>query len=91
MLAIHPPLVIANLLPEKGRFKLMHAFRCTVLWFGGLEPGQQMSVHSVGLDAPLLLFVNLGFAKTPVGEGALVHHGADPPQGARGRFMLSLV
>jgi hypothetical protein len=84
-LYIHPPLVIANLLPEKGRFELMHAVHRTVLWFGDLEPGQQVSVHSVGLDAPLLLFTNLGFAKTPVGEGALVHHGTDPPAGVRGK------
>lgn len=85
-LSIHPPLVIANLLPERGRFELMHAKQRTVLWFGDLEPGQEMAVHSVGLDAPLLLLINLGFAKTPVGEGALVHHGTDPPPGARGRF-----
>lgn len=85
--AIHPPIVLANLLPEKGRFELMHAVRRTVLWFGDLEPGQQVSVHSVGLDAPVLLLLNLGFAKTPVGEGALVHHGSDPPAGARGKFV----
>ena len=84
-LSIHPPLVIANLLPEKGRFELMHAVHRTVLWFGDLEPGQEMAVHSVGLDAPLVLLINLGFAKTPVGEGALVHHGTDPPPGARGK------
>jgi hypothetical protein len=83
--SIHPPIVLANLLPEKGRFELMHAVRRTVLWFGDLEPGQQVSVHSVGLDAPVLLLLNLGFAKTPVGEGALIHHGSDPPPGARGK------
>lgn len=33
------------------------------------------SVHTVGLDVPILLLVNLGFCRTPVGEGALVHHG----------------
>lgn len=32
-------------------------------------------VHTVGLDVPILLLVNLGFCRTPVGEGALVHHG----------------
>jgi hypothetical protein len=84
-ISIHPPLVIANLLPDRGRFELMHAVRRTVLWFGDLEPGQQVSVHSVGLDAPLFLLLNLGFAKTPVGEGALIHHGSDPPPGARGK------
>ena len=55
-----------------------------VVWFADLEPGHQVSVHSVGLDAPLLLLVNLGFCRTPFGEGALVHHGVDPPPGMRG-------
>ena len=76
-LSIHAPYVITNLLPETGRFELMHAIRRTVLWYGDLKPGQSMPVHSVGLDAPLLLLLNLGFCRTPVGEGALVHHGAD--------------
>lgn len=76
-LSIHAPLVIVNLLPEGGRFELMHAIRKTVVWYADLQPGQQIPVHSVGLDAPLLLLVNLGFCRTPVGEGALVHHGAD--------------
>jgi len=76
-LSIHAPLVIVNLLPEGGRFELMHAVRKTVVWYADLKPGQQVPVHSVGLDAPLLLLVNLGFCRTPVGEGALVHHGTD--------------
>jgi hypothetical protein len=85
-LSIHPPLVVVNLLPEKGRFELMHAVRRNVLWFSDLDPGQQVEVHSVGLDAPLLLLLNLGFCRTPVGEGALVHHGTDPPGGTRGKW-----
>ena len=76
-LSIHAPLVIINLLPEGGRFELMHAIRKTVVWFADLQPGQQIPVHSIGLDAPLLLLVNLGFCRTPTGEGALVHHGGD--------------
>jgi hypothetical protein len=76
-LSIHAPIVIVNLLPEGGRFELMHAIRKTVVWYADLQPGQQIPVHSIGLDAPLLLLVNLGFCRTPVGEGALVHHGGD--------------
>lgn len=76
-LAIHPPLVIENLLPTRGRFELMHATRKTVLWFRDLKPGERIPVHTVGLDAPLLLLVNLGFCRTPVGEGALIHHGTE--------------
>lgn len=76
-LRIHPPFVIENLLPKRGRFELMHATRRTVLWFGDLNPGERIPIHTVGLDAPLLLMLNLGFCRTPVGEGALVHHGSD--------------
>jgi hypothetical protein len=90
-LIVHPPIVIANFLPARSRFELMHAVNRMVLWSGELEPGQQVSVHSVGLDAPLLLFLNLGFAKTPVGEGALVHHGTDLPPSVRGKSLLNSV
>ena len=76
-LVIHPPFVIENLLPKSGRFELMHATRRSVLWFRDLDPGERIPIHTVGLDAPLLLMVNLGFCRTPVGEGALVHHGSD--------------
>jgi hypothetical protein len=85
-LSVHAPLVVVNLLPEGGRFELMHAVRKTVLWYADLQPGQQIPVHSVGLDAPLLLLVNLGFCRTPVGEGALVHHGVEVKASAKGMF-----
>ncbi|GAX12581.1 hypothetical protein FisN_13Lh037 [Fistulifera solaris] len=76
-LSIHPPFVVVNLLPKIGRFELMHAVHKKVLWFKDVEPGEEVSVHSLGLDSPLMLYINLGFCRTPVGEGALVHHGAD--------------
>ncbi|KAL7543443.1 hypothetical protein ACHAXR_012723, partial [Thalassiosira sp. AJA248-18] len=74
-LIVHPPIIIENLLPERGRFELMDAASKHVLWWGCLEAGERVPVHSVGLDAPLLLLVNLGFCRTTVGEGALIHHG----------------
>ena len=74
-LVIHPPMIIENLLPERGRFELMDAKSRNVLWWGRLEAGERIPVHTVGLDAPLLLLVSLGFCRTAVGEGALVHHG----------------
>jgi len=74
-LVIHPPLVVENLLPERGLFELMDANSRNVLWWGNLEPGERVSVFTVGLDAPVLLLVNLGFCRTAVGEGALIHHG----------------
>ena len=84
-LSIHPPLVVVNLLPVGGRFELMHAARKIVIWYADLQPGQQIPVHSVGLDAPLLLLVNLGYCRTPVGEGALVHHGIDAVAISKGK------
>lgn len=76
-LSLYAPFVVVNHLPKRGRFELMHALRRTVLWHAELDVGEQVSVHSVGLDAPLLLLVNLGYCRTPAGEGALVHHGTD--------------
>jgi hypothetical protein len=90
-LSVHPTFVVVNLLPRKGRFELMHAVRKTVLWFADLDAGEEFAIHSVGLDAPLLLSINLGYCKTPVGEGALVHHGVDPPRGARGKVVNALL
>lgn len=87
-LSIHPPIVVVNLLPEGGRFEIMHAVRKTVLWFADLEPGQQVAVHSVGLDAPLLLLINLGYCRTPVGEGALVHFPANGSTAGGGKGKL---
>lgn len=84
-LSVHPPFVFVNLLPRKGRFELMHAVHRKVLWFRDVEPGEEVSVHSVGLDSPLLLLINLGYCRTPIGEGALVHHGADHNSGLRGK------
>ena len=74
-LVVHPPIIVENLLPESARFELMHATRGQVVWWNVLKPGESFPVHTVGLDAPLLLLMNIGYCRTPVGEGALVHHG----------------
>lgn len=68
-LEIHPPIVIENLLPEKARYELMHATRKQVVWSSDLMPGESVPVYTVGLDAPLLLLIHLGYCRTPVGEG----------------------
>jgi len=62
-LVLYPPIIIENLLPEQGRFELMHATRRQVLWFGDLSPGESVPIHTVGLDAPLLLLMNLGYCR----------------------------
>ena len=89
-LVIHPPLVIENLLPENGRFELMHATRRVVVWWADLKAGERIPVHTVGLDAPLLLLINTGFCRTPVGEGALVHHGASDMADADKRGIIAV-
>lgn len=89
-LVIHPPLVIENLLPENGRFELMHATQRVVVWWADLKAGERIPVHTVGLDAPLLLLINLGFCRTPVGEGALVHHGASDLADADKRGIIAV-
>ena len=68
-LVIHPPIVITNFLPETVRFELMHATRGQVIWWKILEAGESMPIHTVGLDAPLLLLLNAGYCRTPIGEG----------------------
>jgi len=75
-LVIHPPIVIENLLPEPARYELMHAVKHKVVWVGDLEPGESVPIHTVGLDSPLLMLVNLGYCRTN-GEGALIHHGSN--------------
>jgi hypothetical protein len=62
-LILHPPIIIENLLPERGRFELMHATRREVLWYGDLAPGESVPIHTVGLDVPLLLLMNLGYCR----------------------------
>jgi hypothetical protein len=76
-LTLHPPIVIQNLLSVQGRFEIMHATRRTILWCSDLTPGEKSTIHTVSLDAPLILLVDLGYCRTPVGEGALIHHGTE--------------
>lgn len=90
-LSIFSPIVIKNLLPKRGRFELMHAVRRQVIWYAELDPGEHASAHSIGLDAPLLLFVNLSFARTPVGEGVLVHHGSQSVELTRSKLRARLM
>jgi hypothetical protein len=88
-LSVFAPIVVTNLLPKRAKFELMHAIRRQVIWYAELDPGEHASAHSIGLDAPLLLFVNLSFARTPVGEGVLVHHGSDTAESARCTLLMN--
>lgn len=70
-IAIHPPIVIENLLPSSGVFELVHATQKRILWSSCITPGMTKSVHTVTLDEPLLLLINLRYCRAP--EGVLVH------------------
>lgn len=60
-----------NLLPVKGTFELVHANKKTILWSSVLGPGVMKSIHTVTLDEPILLSINLDFCRSS--EGVLIH------------------
>lgn len=70
-LAIHPPIVLENLLPMTATFELVHAVHKRVLWSSVIAPGKVKSIHTVNLDNPILLLINLDFCRSS--EGVLVH------------------
>ena len=76
VIEIHPPLVIENLLPHRGVFEIMHteasAGRKKMLWCDTLDHGDCVPIHTVGMDEPLQLLLNLGFCRS-TGDGARIH------------------
>jgi hypothetical protein len=70
-LVIHPPIILENLLPVKATFELVHANKKTILWSSVIGPGKMKSVHTVTLDEPILLSINLDFCRSS--EGVLIH------------------
>lgn len=81
-LVIHPPIILENLLPVKGTFELVHALHKRVLWSSVIGPGKVKSVHTVTLDEPILLLINLDFCLSS--EGALIHKPPSKPSDDRG-------
>lgn len=73
LIVIHPPIVLENLLPVSGTFELIQARdpTKTVLWSAVIESGKSKSVHTVTMDNPLLLLINLDFCRSS--EGVLIH------------------
>lgn len=70
-IAIHPPIVLENLLPCGGIFELVHATQKRVLWSSYIAAGTVKPVHTVTLEEPLLLLINLKYCRSS--EGALIH------------------
>ena len=70
-ITIHPPIVLENLLPCSGIFELVHATQKRVLWSSFIAAGTAKPVHTVTLEEPLLLLINLKYCRSS--EGALIH------------------
>jgi hypothetical protein len=70
-IAIHPPIVLENLLPCGGIFELVHATQKRVLWSSYIAAGTVKPVHTVTLEEPLLLLINLKYCRSS--EGVLIH------------------
>lgn len=71
MTAIHPPIVLENLMPCGGIFELVHATQKRVLWSSYIAAGTVKPVHTVTLEEPLLLLINLKYCRSS--EGVLIH------------------
>ena len=63
-LAIHPPIILENLLPMTATFELVHAVHKRVLWSSVIAPGKVKSIHTVNLDDPILLLINLDYCRS---------------------------
>ena len=70
------------MLPVRGTFELVHAVRKSVLWSAVIEPQATASVHTVSLQDPILLLINLEFCRSS--QGALVHKPPSSPGEDRG-------
>ncbi len=71
VIIVHPPIILENLLPSGGKFTLMHPIHEVVLWSGWIGAGMVQAVHSVTLEEPLVLLINLKYCRST--EGILVH------------------
>jgi hypothetical protein len=68
---IHPPITIENLLPCEADFEILHATEKRELWSAKIKATNLQSIHTVSLEEPLLLSVNLPYCRAS--EGILIH------------------
>lgn len=80
--AIHPPIVLENLLPNGGIFELIHAVHKKVLWSSWIPAGTASPIHTVSLEEPLILLINLRYCRTS--EGVLIHQPTKNGEGSEG-------
>lgn len=67
MILIHPPILLENLLPREAYFEIIHSAHKRVLWSSWLAAGTAVPIHSVTLDQPLTLLVNVNYCRTSEG------------------------
>ncbi len=89
-IVVHPPIILENLLPSGGIFELMHATQKVILWSAYIEAGEAKPIHTVTLDAPLMLLLNLRYCKTL--DGTLVHkpRNNDTSSGIAGKIQKTI-
>jgi hypothetical protein len=64
-------LILENLLPSGALFEILHATSKRVLWSSWIDPGKAKPIHTVTLDEPLVLLINLKYCRTV--EGLVIH------------------
>lgn len=70
-IVIHPPIQIENLLSCSAVFEIVHAVQKRVLWSACVAPGCVKPIHTVTLEEPLLLLINLRYCRAS--EGVVIH------------------
>lgn len=63
--------MIENLLPTAGVFELLHAENKQVLWSSCISAGAVKAIHTVTLEDPLILVINLRYCRAS--EGVVIH------------------
>lgn len=75
MVIINPPLIIENLLAMGGVFEIVHAIhQQRVLWSSWVEPGQAIPIHTVTLEEPMLLLINLKYCRSVDGKSLILFY-----------------
>ena len=72
-------MILENLLPNGALFEILHATSKRVLWSSWIEPGKAKPIHTVTLDEPLVLLINLKYCRTV--DGLLIHKPAARGEG----------
>ena len=72
-IVIHPPIVLENLLPCAGTFELFPAVkeRGLPIWRARIEAGKLCHIHTVSLEEPIVLLIQLDFCSS--NDPILVH------------------